>query len=107
MRSLSWPRLYNPMVKSSGRKQVEGPVHLIEAAMQHVSEAVVITTTKLAPPDPEIVYVNEGFCRMSGYAAEEVIARRRVSFRAQRQTTRSSTGCAATSPGGSRSTAER
>lgn len=43
--------------------------------MQHVSEAVVITTTELAPPGPEIVYVNEGFCRMTGYAAEEVIGK--------------------------------
>jgi diguanylate cyclase (GGDEF)-like protein/PAS domain S-box-containing protein len=62
-------------VKSSVRKQVEGPIHLIEAAIQHVSEAVVITTTELDPPGPEIVYVNEGFCRMTGYAAEEVVGK--------------------------------
>ena len=62
-------------MKSSVRKQVEGPIHLIEAAIQHVSEAVVITTTELDPPGPEIVYVNEGFCRMTGYAAEEVVGK--------------------------------
>ncbi|HZG62970.1 MAG TPA: EAL domain-containing protein [Rubrobacteraceae bacterium] len=57
----------------SSRKRAEPPIHLIEAAMRHVSEAVVITTTELDPPGPEIVYVNEGFCRMTGYAAEEVL----------------------------------
>ncbi len=43
--------------------------------MRHVSEAVVITTTQLDPPGPEIVYVNEGFCRMTGYTAEEVVGK--------------------------------
>ncbi len=43
--------------------------------MRHVSEAVVITTTQLDPLGPEIVYVNEGFCRMTGYAAEEVVGK--------------------------------
>src|SRR4028118_672402 len=57
----------------SSRKRAEPPIHLIEAAMRHVSEAVVITTTELDPPGPEIVYVNEGFCQMTGYAAEEVL----------------------------------
>ncbi len=43
--------------------------------MRHVSEAVVITTTQLDPPGPEIVYVNEGFCRMTGYTAKEVVGK--------------------------------
>ncbi len=55
------------------RKRAEKPIHLIEAAIEHVDEAVLITTTELDAPGPEIVYVNEGFCRMTGYAAEEVV----------------------------------
>ena len=43
--------------------------------MRHVDEAVLITTTELDPPGPEIVYVNDGFCRMTGYTANEVIGR--------------------------------
>jgi diguanylate cyclase (GGDEF)-like protein/PAS domain S-box-containing protein len=43
--------------------------------MRHVSEAVVITNTELDSPGPEIVYVNEGFCRMTGYAPEEVVGK--------------------------------
>jgi diguanylate cyclase (GGDEF)-like protein/PAS domain S-box-containing protein len=43
--------------------------------MRHVSEAVVITTTELDPPGPKIVYVNEGFCRMTGYAHEEIVGK--------------------------------
>ena len=57
------------------RKRAENPARLIEAAIEHVEEAVLITTTELDHPDPEIVYVNEGFCRMTGYAAEEVVGK--------------------------------
>jgi len=62
-------------VKPQSRKQVEKPTHLIEAAIEHVDEAVLITTKELDSPGPQIVYVNEGFCRMTGYAAEEVIGK--------------------------------
>ncbi len=43
--------------------------------MQHVDESVLITTTELNPPGPRIVYANEGFYRMTGYTAEEVIGK--------------------------------
>lgn len=62
-------------MKSPGRKHVEQPDRLIEAAIRHVSEAVVITTTDLDLPGPRIVYVNEGFCRMTGYTVEEVVGK--------------------------------
>ena len=57
------------------RNQPEGHAHLLADAMQHVREAVLITTADLDPPGPAIVYVNEGFCRMTGYAREEVIGK--------------------------------
>ena len=55
------------------RKQLEEPEYLLADAMRLVREAILITTAQLDPPGPEIVYVNEGFCRMTGYAREEVI----------------------------------
>ena len=55
------------------KKQVGEPAHLLTDAMWHAREAVLITTAKLDPPGPEIVYVNEGFCWMTGYARAEVI----------------------------------
>ena len=55
------------------RKLHGGLDHLIKAAMQLVDESVLITTTELELPGPQIVYANEGFRRMTGYTAEEVI----------------------------------
>ena len=55
------------------RKQLEEPECLLSNAMRHVREAVLITTARLDPPGPEIVFVNEGFCRMTGYSRQEVI----------------------------------
>jgi len=54
-------------------KKHKEPAHLLTDAMRHAREAVLITTAELDPPGPEIVYVNEGFCRMTGYARAEVI----------------------------------
>lgn len=56
-------------------KWTEGRLDLLEAAMRRMGESVVITTGELDPPGPEIVYVNEGFCRMTGYAPEEVVGK--------------------------------
>ena len=63
------------MMKLPSHKQFEEPEYLLAEAMRFVREAVLITTAQLDPPGPEIVFVNEGFCRMSGYAREEVIGK--------------------------------
>jgi diguanylate cyclase (GGDEF)-like protein/PAS domain S-box-containing protein len=62
-------------MKLQRRDQPERHAHLLADAMRHVREAVLITTADLDPPGPAIVYVNEGFCRMTGYAREEVIGK--------------------------------
>jgi PAS domain S-box-containing protein len=62
-------------MKLTSYKQIEEFIYLLTSAMRHVDEAVLITTKELDLPGPEIVYVNEGFCRMTGYAAEEVIGK--------------------------------
>lgn len=48
---------------------------LLRAAVEAVDEAIVITGPELDPPGPRIEYVNAGFTRMTGYAAEEVLGR--------------------------------
>jgi diguanylate cyclase (GGDEF)-like protein/PAS domain S-box-containing protein len=65
----------NGWMKHQRRNQPEGHAHLLADAMRHVREAVLVTTADLDPPGPAIVYVNEGFCRMTGYAREEVIGK--------------------------------
>ncbi len=68
-------RWYNPDVEPPSLKRDERLARVIDAAIDHVDEAVLITTTGLDLPGPEIVYVNDGFCRMTGYAAEEVLGK--------------------------------
>lgn len=55
--------------------QPEELASLFVDAMQLVKEAVLITTAGLDPPGPQIVYANESFCRMTGYAREELIGK--------------------------------
>ena len=50
-------------------------LRLVKSAVEHFSYSVVITTTELDPPGPQIVYVTPAFCRMTGFAAEEIIGK--------------------------------
>lgn len=46
---------------------------LLEVAINQASEPVVITSAKLDPPGPRIIYVNDAFSRVTGYTEEEII----------------------------------
>ena len=46
---------------------------LLRLAVRAIGEAIVVTGTDLDPPGPLIEYVNPGFERMTGYAAQEVV----------------------------------
>jgi len=46
---------------------------LFRAVVDAAGEAIMVTGTELAAPGPRITYVNAAFCRMTGYAPEEVI----------------------------------
>jgi PAS domain S-box-containing protein len=48
-------------------------LRLIYAAVQHVNDAVLITTGDIDPPGPRILYVNPAFTKMTGYSPEEVV----------------------------------
>ena len=48
---------------------------LLASVVHFTEDAIIITKKDLAPPGPEIVYVNPGFTRMTGYAPAEVIGR--------------------------------
>ncbi len=47
--------------------------HLVEAAVRCTNEAIVITDAQLDPPGPKILFVNEAFCRLTGYRPEEIL----------------------------------
>jgi PAS domain S-box-containing protein len=50
-------------------------LQLLEAAIYHAYDAVLITDSSLDFPHPKILYVNPSFCKMTGYAPEELIGK--------------------------------
>ncbi len=54
------------------RREAEQRLRLVQAAVNEVQEAVVITDAQVEPPGPKIVYVNPAFTELTGYAAEEI-----------------------------------
>lgn len=48
-------------------------LRLLAAAVEHAEDSILITSTEMTSPGPEIVFVNQAFTRMTGYTAEDVI----------------------------------
>src|SRR5690606_32809371 len=60
----------------TSQKREEQHLKLLESVITHTSDAVLITEAEPQDkPGPKIVYVNEAFTRMTGYAADEVIGK--------------------------------
>ncbi len=58
----------------TARKRADARLRILESVVTNANDAVVITESNpLDEPGPEIVYVNEGFTRMTGYRSDEVI----------------------------------
>ena len=55
------------------KEHAEKSLGLLENAIRSDYDSIIITTLELDEPGPEIVYVNDGFTRMSGYSREEAI----------------------------------
>ncbi|NBC04068.1 MAG: PAS domain S-box protein [Bacteroidetes bacterium] len=55
------------------REEAKKQLNLLESAIRSDYDSIVITTLELEKPDPKIVYVNDGFTRMTGYSKEEAI----------------------------------
>ncbi|MEX2604015.1 MAG: PAS domain-containing protein, partial [Gracilimonas sp.] len=53
----------------------EKQLSLVEQAIKHDYDSILITELDLEAPGPKIVYVNEGFTRMTGYTKEEVLGK--------------------------------
>ncbi|MEX2574269.1 MAG: PAS domain S-box protein [Balneolaceae bacterium] len=52
-----------------------GYLDLLERTIQNDYDSIIITELELKAPGPRIVYVNEGFTRMTGYGREEVVGK--------------------------------
>jgi PAS domain-containing protein len=62
------------------QNQLETATHrleLLEKAISTDYDSIVITEVDLEEPGPRIVYVNDGFTRMTGYSREEAIGTQR------------------------------
>jgi PAS domain S-box-containing protein len=55
------------------REEAKKQLNLLESAIRSDYDSIVITTLELEKPGPKIVYVNDGFTRMTGYSKEEAI----------------------------------
>lgn len=56
------------------RTKVEGHLRLLESVITNANDAVLVTEAdQIEFPGPKIVYVNEAFSTMTGYAVEEVL----------------------------------
>ncbi|MFU8802235.1 MAG: PAS domain S-box protein [Bradymonadaceae bacterium] len=54
----------------------EARLRMFEAVVANANDTVLITETEpLDPPGPAIIYVNDAFTRVTGYAAEEVVGK--------------------------------
>lgn len=56
-------------------KQFENQLELLEGAIRNDYDSILITELNLEKPGPRIVYVNDGFTKMTGYSPEEVIGK--------------------------------
>ena len=57
-------------------RTVEQQLRVLEAAVRDASEGIIITSADLSTEGgPRIVFVNEGFTRMTGYTIEDVIGK--------------------------------
>jgi PAS domain S-box-containing protein len=48
-------------------------LNLLETAVAQAKEAVLITSSRLDLPGPEILFVNPAFCEMTGFTREEIL----------------------------------
>ncbi|WP_151670367.1 PAS domain-containing protein [Nitrincola schmidtii] len=51
------------------------PMSLFELAVEQTYDSILITTAELDLPGPQIIYVNDAFCRKTGYSREELIGK--------------------------------
>lgn len=72
----SFSKLKELFVELSQRyTKIEKQLILLEQAIKHDYDSILITELNLEKPGPKIVYVNDGFTQMTGYKKEEVIGK--------------------------------
>lgn len=57
------------------KEKYKRDLNLLESAIRNDYDSILITELDLEKPGPKIVYVNDGFSKMTGYSREEVIGK--------------------------------
>ncbi len=57
------------------RRRTTESLRLLQAAVEQSSESVIITTSEISLPGPEIIFVNPAFTALTGYSREEVMGK--------------------------------
>ena len=57
------------------RKRTEDSFRLLNSAVEQLKESILITDAELDLPGPAIVFANQAFTALTGYAAEEIIGK--------------------------------
>ncbi len=60
---------------SEQRNKFKNHLELLERAIESDYDSILITGLELEEPGPKIVYVNDGFTKMTGYTREEVLGK--------------------------------
>lgn len=60
------------MPLEEARQESEDRYRVLEAAVLHASDSILITSAEIDPPGPEIIFVNPAFTEMTGYTQEEI-----------------------------------
>jgi PAS domain S-box-containing protein len=67
---------FNAIIRDITQRVIdEQNLKLLESAVLHAEEAVIITDAGLDDPGPSIKYVNPAFTKITGYTAEEVLGK--------------------------------
>lgn len=62
-------------LSDSCAKNSQYQVTLLAAAVHSAHDSILITTTELDYPGPEIIFVNQAFTKMTGYSTYEIIGK--------------------------------
>ena len=63
------------LAQAISQQRSQEQLRLLASAVQHAEESILITTTQMNEPGPEIIFVNPAFTKMTGYSAQEAIGK--------------------------------